>query len=212
MLPATFITIWRFLKFPSFPMFGSVPPSLHVTVHINYRVYVTNMYAHSPHHLPKKVTKKPSVNHIGSSTSHQQESPPAWTQQEYRPPRIKHSICCPIPRVGGYPIPDWGHTPIAGWGTPLFWPYNGGYPIPGQGTPIWTWLRYPPPPRKDMGPVEVLWDGEGVLLRKDMGPEEVFWDGDRVLSSGVDWQTNCIYYLPHPWDAAGKNVMKWEWK
>ena len=28
----------------------------------------------APLHLPKKVTEKPSVNHIGSSTSHQQES------------------------------------------------------------------------------------------------------------------------------------------
>ena len=28
---------------------------------------MTHVYAHSPHHLPKKVTEKPSVNHIGSS-------------------------------------------------------------------------------------------------------------------------------------------------
>ena len=30
-----------------------------------------NVYAHCPLHLPKIVSKKPSVNHIGSSTSHQ---------------------------------------------------------------------------------------------------------------------------------------------
>ena len=30
------------------------------------------MYAHCPLHLPKKVTKKPSVNHKASSMSHQQ--------------------------------------------------------------------------------------------------------------------------------------------
>ena len=30
-------------------------------------MYVTHVYAHSPYHLPKKVTEKPSVNHIGSS-------------------------------------------------------------------------------------------------------------------------------------------------
>ena len=30
------------------------------------------MYAHCPFYLPKKVTEKPSVNHIGSSMSHQQ--------------------------------------------------------------------------------------------------------------------------------------------
>ena len=33
-----------------------------------------NVYAHCPLHLPKKVTEKPSVNHIGSSTSHQRAS------------------------------------------------------------------------------------------------------------------------------------------
>ena len=32
-------------------------------------------------------------------------------------------------------------------------------------------------PRKDMGPVEVLWDGDGYPPRKDMGPVEVLWDG-----------------------------------
>ena len=41
---------------------------------ISFR-YVTNtginVYAHCPLHLPKKVTEKPSINHIGSSTSHQ---------------------------------------------------------------------------------------------------------------------------------------------
>ena len=49
-----------------------------------------------------------------------------------------------------------------GWGTTL--PYLG--PVTGV------------PPRKDMGPVEVLWNGFGVPPSpKDMGPE-VLWDGD----------------------------------
>ena len=49
---------------------------------------------------------------------------------------------------------------------------RGGYPIPGQGVPhlgvlpVLTWPggypRVPPPPGKNMGPVEVLWDGDGV--------------------------------------------------
>ena len=61
-----------------------------------------------------------------------------------------------------------------------------------------TWDWGTPPPRKDMGPVEVLWDGDGVPpkriwdqwkyygkemgtpSRKDMGPVEVLWDGDGV--------------------------------
>ena len=33
-----------------------------------------------------------------------------------------------------------------------------------------------------MGPVEVLWDGDGVPPGKDTGPVEVLWDGDRVPS------------------------------
>ena len=62
-------------KFCEFSNVRSPPsPSLHV----NYRVrepHVShtgiNVYAHCPLHLPKIVTEKPSVNHIGSSTSHQ---------------------------------------------------------------------------------------------------------------------------------------------
>ena len=34
------------------------------------------------------------------------------------------------------------------------------------------------PPQKDMGPVEVLWDGDGVSPQMEMGPVEVLWDGD----------------------------------
>ena len=64
-----------------------------------------------------------------------------------------------------------------------------------------------------MGPVEVLWDRDGVPPGKDMGPVEVSWDGDGVppertwhqwkyygmemgySPSGVDKQTNWNYYL-----------------
>ena len=35
----------------------------------------------------------------------------------------------------------------------------------------------PPPPRKDMGLVEVLWEMEYPPPRKDMGPVEVLRDG-----------------------------------
>ena len=35
------------------------------------------------------------------------------------------------------------------------------------------------PPGKDMGPVEILWDGDRVP-QKDIGPVEVLWDGDGV--------------------------------
>ena len=51
-------------------------------------------------------------------------------------------------------------------------------------------------PRKDMRPVEVLWDGDGVPPEKDMGPVEVLWDGDgnRVpLGSGqTENITSCL--------------------
>ena len=86
-----------------------------------------------------------------------QGSPPAWTQEAYRPPLIKYSMCCPVRGGGGIP---WAGTPLAGvtpfqtwlggvlwagppgWGTPLSWPGWGGTPWwapPGYGTPILTW-------------------------------------------------------------------------
>ena len=54
----------------------------------------------------------------------QQVSSPAWTQEAYRPPLIKYSMCCPVP----------GGTP----GTPSSWPGRGstpGWVPPGWGTP-----------------------------------------------------------------------------
>ena len=76
MLPITFIKIWSFPNFLSFTKFGIPPPP--TILHVNYRVqepHVShteiNVYAHCPLHLPNIVSKKPSVNHIGSSTSHQ---------------------------------------------------------------------------------------------------------------------------------------------
>ena len=72
--------LYKNLKFSELSKFSDVrnsPPSPHV----NYRVrepHVShtgiNVCAHCPLHLPKKVSKKPSVNHIGSSTSHQKSS------------------------------------------------------------------------------------------------------------------------------------------
>ena len=67
-------------------------------------------------------------------TPPKQESPPAWTQEAYRPPCSKYSLCCPnlIPPGQGTPPSH---------GTP--WP---GYP-PCQGTPPPPGpCRVPPPP------------------------------------------------------------------
>ena len=68
----------------------------------------------------------------GYSERFQQESPPAWTQETYRPRRIKFSICCPVP--GGTPcrgVPLLGGTPSLGGGGA---PARGCLLLPG-GTP-----------------------------------------------------------------------------
>ena len=52
-----------------------------------------------------------------------------------------------------------------------------GYYILSWGTPTWGWGM---PQEKYMGPVEALWDGDGVLSKKGMGQVEVLCDGDGV--------------------------------
>ena len=74
----------------------------------------------------------------------------------------------------GYPCPDLvggtGGTPSLARRVPLL-----------GGTPVLTCLGCPQgTPRKDMGPVEVLCDGDEVPPGKDMGPVEVLWNGDEV--------------------------------
>ena len=65
----------------------------------------------------------------------EQESPPAWTQEAYRPPRSKYTLCCScwgVPRVG---------TPAGGRGTLGGCPPAGGYPRqapPARGYPSWV--------------------------------------------------------------------------
>ena len=98
-------------------------------------------------------------------------------------PRGNPSLAGGVPNhwLWGYPIPAWGNSSLAG-----------GYPISGWGCPMWDWgtsgkgpgsshwdtpqkghgtsgsygmeMGYPLT-RKDMGPVEVLWDGDGVPLQ-----------------------------------------------
>ena len=84
----------------------------------------------------------------------QQESPPAWTQEAYRPHRIKYSICYlrwgtprqgyPRPSLmGGGGYPRWGTLPPPSRGTPgqVWWGVpEVGYPfaeVPHQGTTHW---------------------------------------------------------------------------
>ena len=123
-----------------------------------------------------------------------QERPPVWTQEAYRPPRSKYSLCCPI-LGGGVPHSWLGRYPIPGKGVSHLWPGwypNLGYPFPiliwlggtpysgtpcpdlvGRGgTPSWegTWdqsLGYPP---------ERTWD-QWKYYRMEMGyPPERTWD------------------------------------
>ena len=72
-----------------------------------------------------------------------QESPPAWTQEAYRPPCSEYSFCCPTrvpPPPGGGGVPDPGTPPGGGVRVP---PWGRGVPDPG--TPRGgTWPGYPP--------------------------------------------------------------------
>ena len=76
-------------------------------------------------------------------TNHRQklESPPAWTQEAYRPLCSKYSLCCPnwVP-PGGYPVryPPGGYPDPPG-GVPSQVPPRGGVPGPPRGYPV----RYP---------------------------------------------------------------------
>ena len=104
----------------------------------------------------------------------QQESPPAWTQEAYRPPIAKYMLCCssweypPLLLTGGLggdPDLGWGYPPTGtGWGTPIRtrWGYSHphwkgwGYPLSGRwGTPCqegWEYgTRYHPPPPFECG-------------------------------------------------------------
>ena len=67
----------KFSKLSEFSEVRNVPPH-HPAREPHVSHTGINVYAHCPLHHPKKVTEKPSVNHIGSSTSHQQESVANW--------------------------------------------------------------------------------------------------------------------------------------
>ena len=80
-------------------------------------------------------------------TKWEQESPPAWTQEAYRPPRSKYTLCCsdwgyllpplsrsqvrmgggyphqeewgtPFSQMGVHPSTGWRYPLLAGWGYP----------------------------------------------------------------------------------------------
>ena len=101
---------------------------------------------------------------------HKQESPPAWTQEAYRPPCSKCSLCCSVSwwgggyirGTGGYLIQSWmGGTPSWTWdGVPhiswMGYPHldlEWGTPLPGPG------MGYPRPSQLDGVPPTWTWDG-----------------------------------------------------
>ena len=70
----------------------------------------------------------------------EQESPPAWTQEAYRPPCSKYSLCCPVladPPPAGWP-PRWLTPPPSGWPPRWLTPL----PLVADPPGSWTW---PPP-------------------------------------------------------------------
>ena len=90
---------------------------------------------------------------------HQQESPPAWMQEAYRPLCSKYSLCCPnwVPPLGGVPgqVPPPGGSGYPRGGTQSGTPPGGTrsgqvrYPPGGSGYPPWGGTRsgQVPPPR-----------------------------------------------------------------
>ena len=127
------------------------------------------------------ILKKKHLNY--TQIDLKQESPPAWPQEAYHPPRIKYLLCCSV-SGGGYPVlaravpqscPSWGVPQSysfhgAGTGHPhhgLGYPHlELGYPLARTGVPpAWDWDT----------PLEKIWDqtpekepGTGVSPRKDL--------------------------------------------
>ena len=75
------------------------------------------------------------------------DSPPAWTQEAYRPPRNNCMLCCSVPGGGGTPssppLPHWKGPGTSDLGKNL----GLGYPPPHR---VWTdihlWKQYLPHP------------------------------------------------------------------
>ena len=130
-----------------------------------------------------------AVPKIAFQTLQRQESPPAWTQEAYCPPR-SHGKCLlfkggvlwiPPQTWDGVPPQTWDGVPPhldLGWGTP---------PGPGMGyPPTWTWDGVPPP--------TWTWDGT-PLPRTEMGYPpypDLRWDTPPPPQMWTDWN----YYLP----------------
>ena len=138
-----------------------------------------------------------------------EESPLGWTQEAYRPPRIKYSICYPI-QEGMHPIPGWGGGyPIPGGQYPILGTHphhdlacGGGYLIPGTRwyhpsyCPILTWPGgYPIPHDKMNSCLYLARAPPPPPIRTWLGYPHPFWTwpGYPPFECG---QTNWNYCLP----------------
>ena len=115
------------------------------------------------------------------------ESPPAWTQEAYRPRCSEYSFCCPnwVPPTwpGGYPT--WV-PPLARVPPPARVPPRPGYPPSRLDLAGYPPPPTPPPPRLPHGILGNVAKHYGIWV-----PPQVW----------TDWK----HYLPHPSDAGGKN-------
>ena len=155
-------------------------------------------------HYVSLVTQKVRSSHPLQLRHDKQESPPAWTQEAYRPPCSDYSFCCPNwvppppwPGRGGYHtwVPPQQGTPsrvppgrvlLPSRVPPTGYPPAGypptGYPpvgYPWQGTPPgWTWQGTPP--------VSAPWhSGKCCKALWDMGTPPV----DRQSDGWMEGQT-----------------------
>ena len=105
----------------------------------------------------------------------------------------RHIASAPIPRGGGVPHP---------------WPeevpgYSPHHDLAG-GTPSWN---TPPPPGRDLEPVKVLWDRDGVPPERTWDQWKYYRDGDGVPPGSGQTDICENSNLPHPLDAGGKNTI-----
>ena len=129
---------------------------------------------------------------------HKQASPPAWTQEAYRPPRSKYMLCCcswgnppPRPDMG----PGWGGYPHSADGGYPHPDLGRGYPYPDLGPGLgggasWTWDGVPPPSWIWDGgiPLSWTWDGgtpshPGPEVGYPPLPPVLTWDGYSVTAT-----------------------------
>ena len=83
--------------------------------------------------------------------------PHSWTGYPH-PDLAGVPSCSDLARLSPPSMPGWGTPSRLGWGTPRKGPRTSHWVLPGRDLGLVAGV----PCRKDMGPVEVLWDGHGV--------------------------------------------------